>query len=81
MAGTMQHTGDTHPEIPMIMAGTDVPLLTMHQLLPSALSKASSKRSCRRIGTPCSLRSFTARFDDIAAVTQLAHMYSAYRAQ
>ena len=58
-----------YPDIPMTMAGTDEPLLTMHQLLPSARSKASSNNSCLKIGTPCNLSSFTARFDDIAVIS------------
>lgn len=49
-----------YPEIPITIAGTEVPSLMIHQLLLSALSKASSSRSCRRIGKFWSLRSLTA---------------------
>lgn len=46
-----------HPEIPITIAGTDVPSLTIHQLLLSTLSRASSSSSCRKMGTFCNLRS------------------------
>jgi hypothetical protein len=39
------------PEMPMTMAGVGLPSLRMHQLPSSARSRASSRRSCCRMGT------------------------------
>ncbi len=51
--GYMQET--PHPEMPMTMAGEGVPSLMMHQFLRSALRRASSSRSCCKMGRPLSL--------------------------
>lgn len=55
----------------MTIAGTDDPSFTMHQLLLSALSNASSSRSWRRIGALRSLRSFTTRLGNMSASIEL----------
>lgn len=57
---------EVYPEIPITIAGTEVPSFMMHQLLLSALNRASSSSSCRRIGTFCSLRSLTDLIEDAA---------------
>ncbi len=44
-----------YPEMPMTMAGDGDPSFMMHQFLLSALRRASSSRSCCRIGRPLSL--------------------------
>ena len=67
-----------HPEMPITTAGSRLPSLSRNQLPASALSSASSSRSCCRIGMPLSRSTRTCAYKrtphPVVAITCAAYL-------